>query len=198
MEQELKPFEIDPSVIEDFKNKLPDFEKKIEEEVKDRLWSAKLISLKQESDMVARATILFSYEDYFFEKELKLWCEHFSKDDSLDNEINRHLEKLNAYQEALNKIKEIANGMLGKSLEYTDQWKAHLQDIVEIDPLTTKLAFLFYRNDMEFTKEFVILYDNYHSMDYYLNILAEILKVLNTPITPTLEYYQNLITQIIY
>lgn len=198
MEQELKPFEIDPSVIEDFKNKLPDFEKKIEEEVKDRLWSAKLISLKQESDMVARATILFSYNDYSFEKELKLWCEHFSKEDSLENEITRYLEKLNAYQESLTQIKDIAVSMLDKTLERTEQWKAHLQTIIEDDPLTTRLVFLFYKNDMEFTKEFVILFDNYHSMDYYLNTLAEILKVLNTPIAPTLEYYQNLITQIIY
>lgn len=168
-------------------------------------WTYTLKQIVNQTDSIVYLNILLNSirtEGFSYPIELKLVAEHFQSFDDYLNERQRILNRCDGFTDTVNQIKVIAQGSIENPLDDTDIWQSTILPIVEETPIevivNVKFSKIHNNETQYFIKSFILNMFLYQSFDFYRNELIKIVAELNKPVVLSTDYYESIITQIIY
>lgn len=167
-------------MIENFEKVIEYVHTQINKEISVGSWTAKLLKVWQESPQAHKVLVEISNNDFKFEKELKLFYTNFQSNEDYTKAVELQLNRLDEYTKAIESIKQVL--AQDTKLELDNTWKAKLVEVETLNPLETKVVFMFANLDNSFNKEFYLLAETFISLDIYYAELYAILDKLNTPV----------------
>lgn len=161
-------------------------------------WTALSVRVTQDTAKTIRVLYVFQLDKFEVEQELKFTSELSSSVENYEEEINRQLNQLDGYTEALVKIEELIKESEHEKLSDEGSWKARVVALDRHNPLHSTATVVFSRMNeqnelLSFYKKFDLLQNSFVSYALYTQELHNIVENLQAAQEAPTGYFEQLI-----